>query len=319
MNYGVCLSPFLTDSYADLVRLAREAEAYGFGGIFIPEAANDGLMCCDAIARATSRVRLASWIANIYLRQPMLCASAAAMVQEAADGRFVLGLGVSHRPMLEALGMEMRDARAYLSHYITAIRAVLSGQPIGPLRVRVPLTPVPIHVAALALETIRLGAELADGLMLDNCTPERLGRAIKVAGATRARFGRQSAPFEITTGVLVFLHQRSDRAYDAARRSIARYAMLPAYNRLFANSGFIAEAKTITEAATRNDAAAAAAAVNDRMVDALSITGSPARCRERLDQYARLGADNLVLRPSPVDEDYATCVRQALRALSSAL
>ena len=111
-GYGVTLSPMSRISvrtsssdapvtgYSGFVQLARETEDAGFGGVFIPEAVNDALMCSFAVANATKRINIGTWIVNIYLREPALCAIAAEMVQEAAQGRFILGLGVSHRPAL---------------------------------------------------------------------------------------------------------------------------------------------------------------------------------------------------------------------------
>jgi len=97
--------------YPEFLQLAREVEDAGFSGIFIPEANNDGLMCSYAVAGVTKRVDIGTWIVNIYLREPTLCAAAAEMVQDAANGRFILGLGVSHRPALEARGIDMGNAR----------------------------------------------------------------------------------------------------------------------------------------------------------------------------------------------------------------
>src|SRR5215475_11556627 len=83
-GYGVTLSPMgrvssgSSDSpaadYAGFVQLTREIEDAGFGGVFIPEAVNDALMCSFAVANATTRVSIATWIVNIYLREPALCA-----------------------------------------------------------------------------------------------------------------------------------------------------------------------------------------------------------------------------------------------------
>jgi alkanesulfonate monooxygenase SsuD/methylene tetrahydromethanopterin reductase-like flavin-dependent oxidoreductase (luciferase family) len=319
INYGICLSPFLTESNRDLTRLAQEVEGHGFSGVFVPEAVNDGLMCCAAIARVTDTLHIASWISNIYLRQPSLCAAAAAMVQEESGGRFVLGLGVSHRPMLEAQGLAMGDARGYLRRYLNTVRTMLRGDPVGNLRVRLPLAPVPIHVAALALETVRLGAELADGVMLDNCSVERLARAIETAHKTLGRFGRTADSLKITCGLLVFLHDDRSLAYQAARVALARYAMLPAYNRMFARSGFAAQTKAIADAARRNDFNAAVAAVNDAMVESLAVAGPSSLCRERLRAYENIGTVSLILRPSPVAEDYTAGVSRSLRALASIL
>ena len=98
-GYGVTLSPMSrislrtpsSDSpvsgYAGFVQLARETEDAGFSGVYIPEAVNDALMCSLSVANATKRITIATWIVNIYLREPALCAISAETVQEAAQGR----------------------------------------------------------------------------------------------------------------------------------------------------------------------------------------------------------------------------------------
>ena len=56
---------------------------------------------------ATRRIKVGTWVANIYLRLPYLCAKAAALAADATGGRFILGLGVSHQPVNRALGIDM--------------------------------------------------------------------------------------------------------------------------------------------------------------------------------------------------------------------
>jgi alkanesulfonate monooxygenase SsuD/methylene tetrahydromethanopterin reductase-like flavin-dependent oxidoreductase (luciferase family) len=153
--------------------------------------------------------------------------------------------------------------------------------------------------------------------MLDNCSPDRLRTAINVAQHTLTLVGRKPADLVISVGLLVFIHERITQARDAARRNLARYAMLPAYNRLFARSGFAAEAGIIAEAARRNDSDAAAAAINDRMVDNRAIAGPPELCRERVAEYRQAGAPVVVLRPNPVAEDYVSCIHKSLQVFAS--
>jgi 5,10-methylenetetrahydromethanopterin reductase len=169
---GFSLSPVSGIPYPEFLQLAREVEDAGFSGVFIPEATNDALMCAYAVAGVTKRVSIGTWIVNIYLREPTLCAAAAEMVQDAADGRFILGLGVSHRPALEARGIQMGNARERLRRDTTVIRATLAGETaMFGMKFRPPKKPIPIYYAALALETARLGGELADGVMLYLCKP----------------------------------------------------------------------------------------------------------------------------------------------------
>src|SRR5215469_4805904 len=243
---GISISPFSGIPYTELVQLAREAENARFSGVYVPEASNDALMCSYAIARETSRIQIGTWIVNIYLRDPALCAAATEMVQDAANGRFILGLGVSHRPALEARGIEMGNARERLRHDAEVIRKAFRGElEMFGMKFPTPTHPIPIYFAALALETSKLGGELADGLMLYMCTPERMRKSIDAANQVAKERGRAPGSVTMTCGVPVFLHDDLNVAYEAARRGLAFYGALPFYNRIMSKSGFAEPAARI--------------------------------------------------------------------------
>jgi len=313
---AISLSSMSGIPHADLLQLAREAEDAGMNGIYVPEATNDALIDCYGIANATKRITIGTWIVNIYLRDPLLCATATATVQDAADGRFILGLGVSHRPALEARGIDMGNGRDRLRRDTEIIRKTLSGEPTAMfgMRFRAPKHPVPIYFAALALETARLGGEISDGLMLYLCTPERMRKSIMVARAAAEEHGRPLTAVKMTIGLPVFMHDDLDRAYSAARKGLAFYAALPFYNRLLARSGFELEAKAAMDAAFRRDSDGMAAAITNTVADAVALIGPRARCLERMAAYTSAGADLPIIVPNAVDEDYPTCVRRLLKA-----
>ena len=314
---GFSLSPISGIPHAEFLQLAREVEDAGFSGIFIPEANNDALLCSYAVAGVTRRVAIGSWIVNIYLREPTLCAAAAEMVQDAADGRFILGLGVSHRPALEARGIDMGNARDRLRRDTTVIRATLGGETsMFGMKFRQPKHPIPIYYAALALETARLAGELADGLMLYLCPPERMRKSIEVAREAAKRHGRRPSAIVATVGLPVFLHNDLKVAYAAAQRGLAFYGALPFYNRLIARSGFESAAAAIMDAAKRNDAPAMAAAVTEPMIDSLALVGPEARCFERLEQYRKHGAELPIIVPNAVNEDYSAAVRRIVNSFA---
>jgi 5,10-methylenetetrahydromethanopterin reductase len=327
-GYGVTLSPMSRtpvragsdDSQVrgqtGFVQLARESEDAGFAGVFIPEAVNDALMCSLAVANATTRINIGTWIVNIYLRDPALCAIAAEMVQEAAQGRFVLGLGVSHRPALEARGIEMGNARERLRHDTDVIRKAFRGelQMFG-MKFPTPSHSIPIYFAALALETSKLGGEMADGLMLYMCTPERMRKSFDAANSVARERGRAGS-LTMTCGLPVFLHDDMKIAYDAARRGLAFYGALPFYNRIMSKSGFAEPAARILEAAKHRDSAAMAAAVTNELADAVALIGPASRCIERLEAYRKQGADVLIFAPNPINEDYASCIRRIHKAFA---
>ena len=314
-GYGVVVSPMSGISYSDMVQLAREVEDAGFGGVFIPEATNDALMCSLMVANATKRISIATWIVNIYLREPALCATATEMVQDAAGGRFVLGLGVSHRPALEARGIDMGNARDRLRRDTKVIRQAFRGElDMFGMKFRAPSHPTPIYYAALALETSKLGGELADGLMLYMCTPERMRKSIDAALAVASQHGRKPSDITMTCGMPVFLHDDLKTAYGAARNGLSFYGALPFYNRILTNSGFAAPAAQIAEAAKRRDMKAMAAAVTDEMSDAVALVGPASRCIERLEHYRKQGCEMPILSPTPISEDYGSAIRRALKA-----
>ena len=314
--YGVTLSP-MAPGNSTFVQLARETEDAGFGGVFIPEAVNDALMCSYAVANATRRVKIGTWIVNIYLREPALCAIAAEMVQDAAQGRFILGLGVSHRPALEARGIEMGNARDRLRHDTDIIRKAFRGElEMFGRKFPTPSHPIPIYFAALALETSKLGGEMADGLMLYMCPPERMRKSIDAANKVARDLGRAPGSVTMTCGVPVFLHDDLKVAYEAARRGLAFYGALPFYNRIMAKSGFAEAAAKIMEASKRRDSNAMAAALTNELADAVALIGPASRCVERLAAYREHGADVLIFAPNAVNEDYPSAVRRVHKAFA---
>jgi alkanesulfonate monooxygenase SsuD/methylene tetrahydromethanopterin reductase-like flavin-dependent oxidoreductase (luciferase family) len=239
------------------------------------------------------------------------------MVQDAAQGRFVLGVGVSHRPALEARGIEMGNARDRLRRDTEIIRKAFRGElDMFGMKFPSPSHPIPIYFAALALETSKLGGEMADGLMLYMCTPERMRKSIDAANKVARDLGRTPGSVTMTCGLPVFLHDDLKVAYEAARRGLAFYGALPFYNRIISKSGFAEPAARIMEAAKRRDSEAMAAAITKEIVDAVALVGPPSRCIERLDAYRKQGADVLIFAPNPVNEDYASAVRRVHKAFA---
>jgi alkanesulfonate monooxygenase SsuD/methylene tetrahydromethanopterin reductase-like flavin-dependent oxidoreductase (luciferase family) len=211
----------------------------------------------------------------------------------------------------------MGNARDRLRRDTEIIRATLGGETaMFGMKFRQPKQPIPIYYAALALETARLGGELADGLMLYLCTPERMRKSIDVAHESAKQYGRKPSAVVATVGLPVFLHNDLKIAYAAAQRGLSFYGALPFYNRLIARSGFESAANAIMDAAKRRDAAAMAAAVTEPMIDALALVGPESRCFERLEQYRKHGAELPIIVPNAVNEDYSASVRRLLKSFA---
>jgi alkanesulfonate monooxygenase SsuD/methylene tetrahydromethanopterin reductase-like flavin-dependent oxidoreductase (luciferase family) len=305
-------------SHTLMGELAREAEDAGFAGACMPELTNDGLMCCYVMAAATKKIRLITWIVNVYFRHPWLCAAAAAMVQDVSAGRLTLGLGVSHRPFMQSLGIDMGNARDKLRSFTVTLQKILKGEMNIGVPARKPKTPIPIYYGALALETARLAGELADGVEFYMCPPERVRKLAEAARQTAAKNGRKAADIAVTVGIPTFVDDNLEGAYETARQQLAFYPALPFYNRQLAKSGFEAEAKAAMDAAARGDRKAQAAAVSNRLVDAVALVGPPQRCIERLAAFREAGAELPIIAPGAA-QDAVGNTKRIIKIFSKAI
>jgi len=309
---GIVAAAFSGLSFAELQELARAAESAGIEAIFSPEFMNDGLANCQVMAQATSRIKVGTWIANIYLRHPALCAGTAVTIDDTSKGRLILGLGVSHRPIVEGVYKEkMEQPRNFLRDYVTTVRNVVTGKgyPGAPMQPRAATYAVPIYLAALALGTVELAGELADGVMLYLCPKSRMPKVQAALEKGAAKTGRKASAVEVTTGLPTCISDDLNAAREAAKKNLAFYGGLPFYNKLFHNSGFVQEAAALA----KGDAQGA----SDRMAEELSLIGPPARCREQLAAFRAAGIQLPIIVPVQVPgQTYAQAVRKAIETFA---
>jgi len=115
-------------SAGDIRDVAKAAEEAGFEAIFTTEVNNDALATAQLMGSATAHIRVGTWIANIYLRHSYTCAKGASLIADDTGGRFILGLGVSHQPVNDALAIDMTSAPADLYRYVLEVRDWLDGK-----------------------------------------------------------------------------------------------------------------------------------------------------------------------------------------------
>src|SRR4051812_19246985 len=182
------------DSALDRV---RRADRHGLDSLYTTHvAARDSLTLLMAYASVSDRIRLGTGVVPIFSRTPAAMAQTAATIDEFSGGRMVLGLGVSHRVTVENwYGAKISKPVTQMREYAAIVRAILRGEPppegeffntafqfMGS-RGRPAL---PIHIAALSPNMLRLAGEIADGVMLWLCNPEYI-RDVVVPGVTEGR------------------------------------------------------------------------------------------------------------------------------------
>jgi alkanesulfonate monooxygenase SsuD/methylene tetrahydromethanopterin reductase-like flavin-dependent oxidoreductase (luciferase family) len=285
--------------------IARQAEEAGFDALCVAEVNNDVMATAQLMGTATTRITVATWIANIYLRHPYVCAQGAACIADASGGRFILGLGVSHQPVNQALGIEMPEPQAALRRYVTAVRSWLRGEgPATHIPQRPAAYPVPVYVAALASPAVELGGELADGIMPFLWSAPRVTQSKVWAARGRAK-APDLAPLDLTLGLPTFIGENLDAMRNTARQNLALFTTFPFFQRLFRAMGYTDEA-ALMERGVGQDA------LTDRLLDAICLLGPITRCREQLEAFRTAGVDMPILMP-PLGVEAARTVIQTFR------
>jgi alkanesulfonate monooxygenase SsuD/methylene tetrahydromethanopterin reductase-like flavin-dependent oxidoreductase (luciferase family) len=286
--------------------IARLADALGFGAVFLPEiAGRDAFAALAALAGETTTMRLGSGVVPMPSRSLELTAMAAATVHERSNGRAILGIGT---------GPPRPGALDALRRHVVELRARLSGS--NPSHEDAPTlsipSAVPVWVAALGPRATRLAGEVADGVLLNWCPPERvaMARAEIAEGAVAA--GRDPSEVEVGVYVRSCLVDDESAAMEALGSAAGEYASYPAYARQLRRVG-------LGDAAERAAAAHQAGRtsdVPDELVRAVTLVGDVGPARDRLDAYRREGADVVIVYPVAVGSDGTTSVADTLEALS---
>jgi alkanesulfonate monooxygenase SsuD/methylene tetrahydromethanopterin reductase-like flavin-dependent oxidoreductase (luciferase family) len=252
--------------WRDVAAIAREGESLGYTAVLLPETgAHDTLAALTGLAGETSELLLGTGVIPMGARTPKLAAMAAATVQERSGGRHILGVGT---------GGAAPGALGRLRTYVEQIRGLVGGSAPG-AALRLPLpAPVPIWIAALGPRATRLAGEIADGVILNWCTPERVSEARESIRAAATEAGRDPGAVTISVYVRAAF---SDRADEALLAAAAEYASYPAYARQFDAMGVEPSAGAV--------------------VDAVCLRGDRDAARDRLDAYRRAGADLPVVYP----------------------
>lgn len=287
---------------AAAVDLARLADAAGYESVWVTHGlGRDGLQVLAAYAHAAPRVGLGTGVLPIYPRHPVVLAQEALTLQEVSGGRLRLGIGVSHRPMMEgALGLDMGRPLEVVREYVAVLRQALTGrvEHAGP-RYRVawqsgvPRLPVPppIYLAGLGSAMLELAGEIADGAVLWLCAPAYIREhAVPAIRRGRERAGKALDGFEIVASVPAAVTADRVGAAAAFKSELGRYLALPFYRAMLEKSGFGAEVAAW-------DRAPGPAAVDDRLARGLGAVGDAETLRAFMAAYREAGVTLPAIRP----------------------
>jgi 5,10-methylenetetrahydromethanopterin reductase len=291
----------------DLSAIVRAAEPKGYAAVFVPEiAGRDALVTLGMFAGETRGLFLGTGVIPMRSRTAMLTAMAAATLHERSGGRLILGLGT---------GDAGPGALDELRETVGTVRRLLRGEELGEEGSRgLSLPPdgdVPIWISALGPKAMRLAGEIADGVILNWCPPERVPFA-----KTRVAEGAEAAerdPDSVTVAVYVRAWAGEDEAeaMSSLRAMAGQYASYRAYRRQFEQVGLGPQAAVAGQA----HRAGRPEDVPDVLVRAVCAVGQGAR--ERLEAFRQAGADLPIVYPVAT-ADPAASIEATLRVLAPA-
>ena len=257
---------------AGLADLARVVEQSGYAALWYPESRGYESMSLAAyLLSKSTRLTIGSSIANIYARDSYTAQRAMVSLNNWYGGRFILGLGVSHIPMVEGLRGHRYDKP------LSAMRAYLDGihkgLPAG--------ADSPVMVAALGPKMLALSAEKARGAVPYNVTPRHTAQAAAILGPGKSLAVEQKVTLETDPA----------KARALGRKELARYLVLPNYRNNWLRDGF-------SEADLADGG-------SDKFIDAMVLWGDAATVKKGLRAHFDAGATHVCLQPVHAGGDFA--------------
>jgi alkanesulfonate monooxygenase SsuD/methylene tetrahydromethanopterin reductase-like flavin-dependent oxidoreductase (luciferase family) len=274
------------------------AEKLGYESAYVTHiAARDSITVLMAYAARSEKLRLGTGVTPIYSRTPAAAAQSYATLDEFSGGRAIAGLGVSHRPVVEAwYGQEIDKPLREMREYVGIVRAILRGEdpPQGEkfqcafhFMGFEPRPDIPIYLAGLSPGMLRLAGEIADGVVLWLCNPDYIREVVVPTVAEgRAKAGKPAEGFDIVAAVPSAVTGEPDQARAQLRSELIPYFSLPFYRKMIELSGYGDDIVAF-------DAAGGDPAnISDGFISTLAAIGSAEEAIATVRRYADSGASS---------------------------
>jgi probable F420-dependent oxidoreductase len=265
---GVWLAALRPASIEDERAAARRIEELGYGSLWCGEGVGgkEAFAHQSVLLAATERIVTGTGIANVWARHPATMQGGGATLGAAYPGRFVLGVGVSHAPLVEPSGQRYEKPLAHMVHYLDGMDAAEAGSPATAL-------PVPRVLAALRPRMLELARQRADGAHPYFVPSVHSARAREALGPDKLLIPEQA----------VVLETDGTRARRVAREHMHGYLQLPNYVNNLRYLGF--------------SEADLAEGGSDLLVDAIVAWGDEEAITRRVREHLDGGADHVLLQP----------------------
>ena len=306
------------DNGAELESYARAAETAGYESLWVTERYfhEETFTLLGYLAAVTQRLKLGVGVTNPYTRNPALLAMAGATLDRVSGGRFILGMGRSEPFIIrDRLGLAYRQPRAVLAEAVSVIRELLAGNRVDTAgrqftvqNTRLAILPVrqpmPIYLAALGTQALRLAGTIADGVILNAYVPADYVRyATGIIREAAREAGRDPEAIDITCMLVVRLTNDAGAVIPGLKQRLVRLLSEPYVGEILLERGGFDVGLLQPLRATASPAdCRPTELISDEMVEAFYVVGDAATCKTRINDYIAAGVDAPLLLPRL--EDY---------------
>jgi 5,10-methylenetetrahydromethanopterin reductase len=230
-----------------LVATARELESRGFDTLWLPNVFGlDAITTAAVVGRETERIEIGTAVVPTYPRHPTALAQQALTASSACRGRFTLGIGLSHPPVIEKLlGLSYARRARHMREYMGVLAPLLRGEQTDfegeeyqvKLSLQVPdAPPVPVLIAALGDQMLKIAGRHAAGTILWMTGPRTIESHI--APKLRAAANEAGMPDpRIVAGMHIVLTPNADAANERIGKKLAIYGQMPSYRAMLDKEG----------------------------------------------------------------------------------
>ncbi|NIP62071.1 MAG: LLM class flavin-dependent oxidoreductase [Nitrosopumilaceae archaeon] len=281
--------------------------------IWVPETwGMENFSVLSMVSQLAKKPRIGSSIVNVYSRSPALIAMGAATLDTISNKRLVLGLGASSIPIVENFhGYKFEKPLVRMEEVIKIIRLLLEGNKVNyagevfnlknfSLLITPPRKKIPIFMAAVNKKMTELAWKITDGVIFYLRPMSELKDTIKKMQKIRK--------IETTCQIITSVNQDSQLARDRAKKTLAFYVSVgKVYRNFLAENGYSSETNNIFEEFKTSGLKSNHENVSEKMLDELTISGTPEECKNQLHRFKETGIDLPIIQFNPTGNILESC------------
>lgn len=305
VRIGVAFDGF--SATADAIALAKRAVAAGAHSLWMAEhlGYREAITTCAAFALQAPGPVLVPTAVSPYLWHATPTAMALATLDELAPGKVAVALGVGNPLFLQESGQKLEKPIRAMREFIEAMHKLWSTEPahldgefvrLAGARMAFKPNPIPIYVAAMGPDMLKLTGRIAEGVVLSaGLSTDSVKQSLALCAQGAAKGGRDIATLRRAGYVFFGTSNNARDAIDAVRTKLAFVMRNKFLAQNIKESGIPIDQEAVIAAIARRDLKTAASLVPDEAVEAFGIAGSPEDCFRRLRDFIDAGLDEPVL------------------------